>query len=926
MPLSKFSSAVRRTQRLHIVAFRDSNGGQASSSAPAFKSFSGSEHVSLPVDYYRLLQVDCDSRPDAIRVSYERLIRQPPATSYSNDTMFSRAVLLKAASECLADGELRESYDAKLAAGHKHLRVSQQDLPGALVVLQEVGEYQSTLDVGARWLQLNAAQPDAGDVAAAMALAYCDRASDRLQAPAPAPSTQPTQADGVAAGPGAADEARVSVLAACDDLEAALAMLHKFDIAQQLQSQIAGALRDLSAEYGCELAALPLGAENAARRAKGVALIRSVLRAAATAAVAPAPAAEMPEWSAAAAAAAEGGAAGAAGAEGVVAKARKMLQRCRGILTTHEQVSLLPDAMVCSGPLPTPDVLYDGAMAHVAQGFASGWPHHVARGLGLLEQLEGQLAHEAEVQRLMAQQLAELEAARAMRGGAGGYADPHGHGHYGQARARAAERLQQEHPQPQHHMQQQAQQQGAAASGAEPAWAGGVALEKAVCYVLLGDYAKASQLLGLSKPSGRGGVEAADAQLVAFVTEHSPAGARDLRPGLRALVCRWLEGVALPGFKDTAGRRVVRAEVERTWFANAQVALYLQAWRVVRYDGALTLVHWLCNLLPTMAALASSAAARIAAAVTGLLAALQAHNAKGAATAAKANATSRGGAAVAAKPTARQGQQAAVAASAYRTSRSRVASPERQPCEVVTAATSGSPTRMGAHGRGSAMEDSHEVAAADIASSRQKSYGVATVPATAVAGPAAAADARYSYDEQEHQRGPGYGAAEQHRYQGAHDTPYGTATGDSSSRAMASSDYDQRAPRRASAAGTATVQRPPPPAPPQPQPRGAAEALEDEEQDPLLEGRHRGDGSLVTEDELRAHLAGLEVAMWDSEPPKQGPDAKRILMCAVGAVAVAVAVFVAFRRPATTAAALQPAAAAATVQQEKQQQARGRGR
>lgn len=96
--------------------------------------------------------------------------------------------------------------------------------------------------------------------------------------------------------------------------------------------------QDLSAEYGCELAALPLGAENAARRAKGVALIRSVLRAAATAAVAPAPAAEMPEWSAAAAAAAEGGAAGAAGAEGVVAKARKMLQRCRGILTTHEQV------------------------------------------------------------------------------------------------------------------------------------------------------------------------------------------------------------------------------------------------------------------------------------------------------------------------------------------------------------------------------------------------------------------------------------------------------------------------------------------------------------------------------------------------------------------------------------------------------------
>ncbi len=342
-----------------------------------------------------------------------------------------------------------------------------------------------------------------------------------------------------------------------------------------------------------------------------------MLRAAATAAVAPTPAAEVPEWSAAAAAAVEGGAAGAAGAEGVVAKARKMLQRCRGILTTHEQVrfrnacaptgkqmlagqrgcrglsvglvqlnycgpstspapcclqtstsptralsasrncaitslftphnvaqkcclsasppnplrlpqvSLLPDAMVCSGPLPTPDVLYDGAMAHIAQGFASGWPHHVARGLGLLEQLEGQLAHEAEVQRLMAQQLAELEAARAMRGGAGGYADPHGHR---QARARAADRLQHEHPEPHHHVQQQAQQQGAAASGPEPAWAGGVALEKAVCYVLLGDYAKASQLLGLSKPSGRGGVQAADAQLLAFVTVRAEEGPLYMAP------------------------------------------------------------------------------------------------------------------------------------------------------------------------------------------------------------------------------------------------------------------------------------------------------------------------------------------------------------------------------------------------------------
>lgn len=44
--------------------------------------------------------------------------------------------------------------------------------------------------------------------------------------------------------------------------------------------------QDLAPEYACELAALPLGAETAARRAKGVALMRGVLRAAATVAAA----------------------------------------------------------------------------------------------------------------------------------------------------------------------------------------------------------------------------------------------------------------------------------------------------------------------------------------------------------------------------------------------------------------------------------------------------------------------------------------------------------------------------------------------------------------------------------------------------------------------------------------------------------------
>lgn len=139
---AKNNSAVRsgRSVRLSVFAFRDAE----QTSANPRGSMNSAEHVSVAVDYYRMLHVPRVSRPDAIRKAYENLVKQPPAAAYSADTLFARAVLLKAAAESLTDPDLRRSYDAKLAAGHTALRVSQQDLPGALVVLQEVSRALAT--------------------------------------------------------------------------------------------------------------------------------------------------------------------------------------------------------------------------------------------------------------------------------------------------------------------------------------------------------------------------------------------------------------------------------------------------------------------------------------------------------------------------------------------------------------------------------------------------------------------------------------------------------------------------------------------------------------------------------------------------------------------------------------------------------------
>ena len=60
---------------------------------------------------------------EAVRESYERLSRAPSQVAYSADTLFSRAVLLRSAAECLADLQMRRSYDNKVQRGHGEMKV-----------------------------------------------------------------------------------------------------------------------------------------------------------------------------------------------------------------------------------------------------------------------------------------------------------------------------------------------------------------------------------------------------------------------------------------------------------------------------------------------------------------------------------------------------------------------------------------------------------------------------------------------------------------------------------------------------------------------------------------------------------------------------------------------------------------------------------
>jgi hypothetical protein len=152
---------------------------------------------------------------DAVRRSYERALGSPPDVGFSHDVLFSRAVLLRDAAECLSQLETRRAYDAAGSSSGGHvLDVSMINLPGALVLLQEAGEAALVISLGRAWLADANSDGLAPDVAAAVALAHCDEAADAL----------------------AADNS--VVLVACRHLEAALQLLRRYKMAPQLQQQI----------------------------------------------------------------------------------------------------------------------------------------------------------------------------------------------------------------------------------------------------------------------------------------------------------------------------------------------------------------------------------------------------------------------------------------------------------------------------------------------------------------------------------------------------------------------------------------------------------------------------------------------------------------------------------------------------------------
>ncbi len=123
----------------------------------------------IPLDYYRILGLPIQAPPEQLTQAHHDRTRQMPRREYSENALTSRRALLDEAYRILSDPLHRSAYDerflttqvesdltasplASLAEQTPHIDIAEHNLVGALLILQELGEYELVLKVGRPYL------------------------------------------------------------------------------------------------------------------------------------------------------------------------------------------------------------------------------------------------------------------------------------------------------------------------------------------------------------------------------------------------------------------------------------------------------------------------------------------------------------------------------------------------------------------------------------------------------------------------------------------------------------------------------------------------------------------------------------------------------------------------------------------------------
>ncbi|KAL7175243.1 hypothetical protein ACSBR2_028947 [Camellia fascicularis] len=298
-------------------------------------------HVSMPIDFYRMLGAEMHFLGDGIRRAYEARVSKPPQYGYSQDVLIGRRQILQAACETLSNPRSRREYNQGLAEDEFDTILTDvpwDKVPGALCVLQEVGETEVVLQIGDSLLRERLPKSFKQDVVLAMALAYVDMSRDAMALSPP------------------------DFIKGCEVLERALKLLQEEgarSLAPDLQAQIDETLEEITPRCVLELLALPLADKCQTKRGEGLQGVRNIL------------------W-------AVGGGGAAAIAGGVTRE--DFMNEAFLHMTAAEQVDLFA-ATPSNIPAESFEV-YGVALALVAQAFVGKKPHLIRDADNLFQQLQ----------------------------------------------------------------------------------------------------------------------------------------------------------------------------------------------------------------------------------------------------------------------------------------------------------------------------------------------------------------------------------------------------------------------------------------------------------------------------------------------------------------------------------------------------------
>ena len=160
----------------------------------------------IPLDYYRILGLPTQATAEQIQQAHKDRTMQLPRREYSEPAIAARRELLDEAYSVLSDEAAREQYDQaflqqtatlsqrfgrgkKAAPQPPSITVEDHQLIGALLLLQELGEYELVLDLGKTHLtKMKSGNPGVGDaemiaadISLTVALSYLELGREQWQ-------------------------------------------------------------------------------------------------------------------------------------------------------------------------------------------------------------------------------------------------------------------------------------------------------------------------------------------------------------------------------------------------------------------------------------------------------------------------------------------------------------------------------------------------------------------------------------------------------------------------------------------------------------------------------------------------------------------------------------------------------------------------